>query len=77
VPPYWLTRPGDQQLLDTLTLAQAKEYLAQGHFFKGSMGPKVQAIIWYLEAGGKEALITSPENIEHGLTGETGTRFVP
>lgn len=66
----------DQQLLDTLTLAQAKDYLAQGHFLKGSMGPKVQAIIWYLEAGGKEALITSPENIERGLRGETGTRFV-
>ncbi len=67
----------DQQLLDTLTHAQAKEYLAQGHFQKGSMGPKVQAIIWYLEAGGKEALITTPENIEHALAGETGTRFVP
>jgi carbamate kinase len=67
----------DQQLLDTLTLAQAREYLAQGHFQKGSMGPKVQAIIWYLEAGGKEALITTPENIEHALAGETGTRFVP
>jgi carbamate kinase len=66
----------DQQLLDTLTLAQAKDYLAQGHFLAGSMGPKVQAIIWYLEGGGKEALITSPENIERGLRGETGTRFV-
>jgi len=66
----------DQQLLDTLTLAQAKEYLAQGHFLAGSMGPKVQAIIWYLEGGGTEALITSPENIERGLLGETGTRFV-
>lgn len=66
----------DQVLLDTLTLAEAKQYLAQGHFLKGSMGPKVQAIIGYLEAGGKEALITSPENIERGLSGETGTRFV-
>ncbi len=67
----------DQQLLDSLTLAQAREYLAQGHFHKGSMGPKIQAIIWYLEAGGKEALITSPENIERALGGETGTRIVP
>lgn len=66
----------DQQLLDTLTLAQARDYLAQGHFLAGSMGPKVQAIIWYLEGGGTEALITSPENIERGLRGETGTRFV-
>ncbi|MEO8571266.1 MAG: carbamate kinase [Chloroflexota bacterium] len=65
----------DQVLLDTLTLAEAKQYLAEGHFLKGSMGPKVQAIIGFLEAGGKEALITSPENIERGLSGETGTRF--
>ena len=67
----------DQQWLDTVTLAQAKEYLAQGHFQKGSMGPKVQAVIWYLEAGGREALITSPEHIARALRGETGTRFVP
>ena len=67
----------NQQLLDTVTLAQAKEYLAQGHFHKGSMGPKVQAVIWYLEAGGKEALITSPEHIARALRGETGTRFIP
>jgi carbamate kinase len=66
----------DQQLLDTLTLAEAKKYLAEGHFKPGSMGPKVQAIIWFLEAGGKEALITSSENIERALAGETGTRFV-
>jgi carbamate kinase len=66
----------DQQFLDHLTLAEAREYLAQGHFQKGSMGPKVQAIIWYLEAGGTEALITTPENIERALAGETGTRFV-
>ncbi len=67
----------DQQLLDTVTLAQGREYLAQGHFHKGSMGPKVQAVIWYLEAGGKEALITSPEHIARALRGETGTRFIP
>src|SRR6476659_587049 len=38
----------DQKWLDRLTLAQAQEYLAQGHFHKGSMGPKVQAAIWFL-----------------------------
>ncbi|MGC8634516.1 MAG: carbamate kinase [Candidatus Limnocylindrales bacterium] len=67
----------NQQWLDRLTLAEAREYLAQGHFQAGSMGPKIQAIIWYLEAGGKEALITSPEHIERALAGETGTRIVP
>ena len=65
----------DQKWLDHMTLAEAKQYLAEGHFHKGSMGPKIQAIVWYLEAGGKEALITNPENIERALKGETGTRI--
>jgi carbamate kinase len=67
----------DQRWLDRLTLEQARQYLAQGHFAKGSMEPKVRAIIKYLEAGGKEALVTDPENIERALAGETGTRVVP
>ena len=67
----------DQQWLDTMTLAEAKTYMEQGHFAKGSMEPKVQAIINYLEAGGKEALVTVPDNIERALAGETGTRIVP
>ncbi len=65
----------NQQWLAKMTLAEAKQYLAEGHFHKGSMGPKIQAIIWFLEAGGKEALITNPENIERALNGETGTRI--
>jgi len=65
----------DQKWLDALSLAEAKKYLAEGQFHKGSMGPKIQAIIWYLEAGGKEALITNPENLERALAGETGTRI--
>jgi carbamate kinase len=67
----------EQQWLDKMTLAEAKAYMEQGHFAKGSMEPKVQAIINYLEAGGKEALVTNPENIERALAGETGTRIVP
>ncbi len=69
-------QPG-QRWLDHMTLEEARRYLAEGHFPKGSMGPKIQAIIWYLERGGKEALITSPENIERALAGETGTRITP
>ena len=61
-----------------MTLAEAKEYLAAGnHFAKGSMAPKIQAILWYLEAGGKQAIITNPENIGRALRGETGTWIVP
>jgi carbamate kinase len=67
----------DQEWLDTMTLSEARTYLAQGHFGKGSMGPKIQAIIKFLEAGGKEALITNPENIERALQGATGTRVIP
>jgi carbamate kinase len=45
----------DQKWLDKMTLAEAKQYLAEGtHFAKGSMAPKIQAIIWFLEAGGKQ-----------------------
>jgi carbamate kinase len=58
-------------------LAEARQYLQQGHFAKGSMGPKVQAIINYLEAGGKQALVTNPENIGRALAGETGTWVLP
>ena len=67
----------DQKWLDKMTLAEAKRYLAEGHFAKGSMGPKIQAVIWYLERGGKRALITNPENIGRALAGETGTWVVP
>lgn len=67
----------NQVWLDHMTLAEAKAYMAEGHFKKGSMLPKIQAIIEYLEHGGKEAIITNPENIERALAGETGTRIVP
>ena len=68
----------NQQWLDKMTLSDAKAYLAEGtHFAKGSMAPKIQAIIWYLENGGKQALITNPENIGRALKGETGTWIVP
>ena len=67
----------DQKLLDTMTLAEAKAYLAEGiHFAKGSMAPKIQACISFIEHGGKTALITNPENIGRALNGETGTRIV-
>ena len=65
----------DQQWLDHLTLEQARQYVAEGHFAKGSMGPKIEAVIWYLEHGGRQALITNPENIEKALEGTTGTRI--
>ena len=67
----------NQQWLDQITVAQARQYIAEGHFAKGSMLPKIQAILRFLDAGGKKALITNPENIGRALRGETGTWIVP
>jgi carbamate kinase len=67
----------DQEPLDVMTVAKAKQYMEEGHFAKGSMLPKIQATIKFLEGGGEEALITDPENIARALRGETGTRIVP
>ena len=68
----------DQKWVDRMTLAEARQYLAEGiHFAKGSMAPKIQAIIWFLETNPKaQALITNPENIGRALKGETGTWIV-
>ena len=67
----------NQKLIDRMTLKEAKKYYREGHFPPGNMGPKIQAIISFLERGGKEAIITNPENIERALLGETGTRILP
>jgi carbamate kinase len=66
----------NQTFLDRMSLSEAKQYLAEGtHFAKGSMAPKIQAIVNFLEAGGRRAIVTNPENIERALAGETGTHF--
>jgi carbamate kinase len=67
----------DQVFLDTMTVAEAREYIVQGHFAPGSMLPKVQAIIKFFEQGGKKALITDPEHISEALEGKTGTWITP
>ena len=67
----------DQIDLDKITVAEAKKYINEGHFAKGSMLPKIQAIVRFLEAGGKEAIVTNPESLEKALKGETGTHIVP
>ena len=60
-----------------MTLAEAKEYLAEGtHFLPGSMAPKIEAVVDFLERGGGTAIITDPENVERALAGETGTHIV-
>jgi len=66
----------DVKWLDKITVAEAKQYIAEGHFAPGSMLPKIQACIEFLEKGGEKALITDPENIPRALNGETGTWIV-
>jgi carbamate kinase len=67
----------DQKLLDTITLSEAKEYYKQGHFLSGSMGPKIEAMIAYMEANSHgKGLITDPPHIVDALDGKTGTWIV-
>jgi len=66
----------NQEWIDHMTVAKAKGYLAEGnHFAKGSMAPKIQAAINFVEASGGEVIITDPPNIARALAGETGTRL--
>lgn len=68
----------NQVWVDHLTLAEVKKYLEEGtHFAKGSMEPKMKAIVWFLEAGGKQAIVTNPENIGRALKGKSGTLIEP
>jgi carbamate kinase len=64
------------QWLDSLTMAEVKKYMAEGQFGKGSMEPKIKAVLNYLEHGGKRALITNTENMLRALNGETGTWII-
>jgi carbamate kinase len=66
----------NQKDLDRVTLAEAKQYLAEGHFAPGSMKPKIEAVIEFLENGGKEAIITDPPHLVQAVEGKTGTRIV-
>lgn len=67
----------DVKWLDRLSIEDARRYMAEGQFGKGSMEPKIKAVLQYLERGGKQALITNPENMVRALRGETGTFFEP
>jgi carbamate kinase len=64
----------DQTWLDKLSVAQAEQYAAQGHFGAGSMGPKIEALIRFARGRpGGRGVITNVESIERALRGETGT----
>ncbi|MSQ16085.1 MAG: hypothetical protein EXR54_00730 [Dehalococcoidia bacterium] len=67
----------EQQDLPCMTVAQAKGWLAEGHFLPGSMGPKVKAAIDFAESTGNPALITTPESLAAALDHRDGTWIVP
>lgn len=67
----------DQRELDQMTLAEAQQYMDEGHFAPGSMLPKIEAAMEFVKMGGPQAVITDPPNLARALRGETGTRVVP
>ena len=62
-----------QVALDRITAEDARRFLAEGHFGAGSMAPKIRAVLDYLDRGGKRAIITCPEQLEHAVLGRGGT----
>lgn len=66
-----------QQELRSVTLTQAKDYYREGHFARGSMGPKVLGCIQFVEFGGERAIITGLKQAASAIDGETGTQFIP
>jgi carbamate kinase len=66
----------NQRPLGQVTAAKMQEYLDQGHFAAGSMGPKVEAGLHFLACGGERAIITSTERIDLALEGKAGTQMV-
>jgi len=67
----------DEEPLDVLPADRAAELLAAGEFPVGSMGPKIEAALSFLEGGGREVVITTPELILDAVDGKRGTRIVP
>ena len=66
----------NQKPISHATVSEIKQYLAEGHFKPGSMKPKIEAIIQFLEGGGKKAIITPTENLLKSVKGECGTTIV-
>ena len=67
----------NMQVLDQMTLTEAKRYMDEGHFAPGSMLPKIEAAVEFVRMGGPQAIITDPPNLARALRGETGTRIIP
>jgi carbamate kinase len=66
----------DQRELGAVTLDGIEAYQREGHFPPGSMGPKIEAVIQFLRAGGSRAMITNPESLPLAIEGRAGSHFV-
>ncbi|MCL4236085.1 MAG: carbamate kinase, partial [Deltaproteobacteria bacterium] len=66
-----------ERALDRVTLSEITDYLAEGHFPPGSIGPKVNAAIQFVQRGGREAIITSADRLSAAIEGKDGTTIVP
>ena len=67
----------EQVNIGRMTVAEAKQYMSEGHFPPGSMGPKIEAAVDFLEGGGERVIITNPDNLERALDGVAGTTITP
>ena len=67
----------EQTDIDRMTVAECRRYLDEGHFAAGSMRPKIEAAVAFLEAGGEEVIITQPHHLKEAIRGGQGTSIVP
>lgn len=73
---YLNYRTPEERALEKISVAEAKAYMSEGHFARGSMLPKIQAMIEFVEATGRQGIITDPEHLAAALAGEAGTHIV-
>ena len=67
----------EQTDIDRMTAAECRRYLEEGHFAVGSMRPKIEAALAFLDAGGEEVIITQPHHLGEAMRGDMGTHIVP
>jgi carbamate kinase len=71
------SRPAEAADIGTVTVDEMRSYAADGHFASGSMGPKVDAVCRFVEAGGGRAVITDLVHLGDAVRGDAGTVVVP
>ena len=69
--------PPTQRALTSITASELQEHLIAGQFPTGNMGPKIESVLRFLRDGGKEAIITSAENLSKAVRGDAGTHILP